>query len=238
MVYKIAVCDDNKIYHKYIEKCISTWEVKKGVSVKVVNYYSAEKFINEWEKNKDINLAILDIEMEEITGLELSKYIRKTDDEISIIFLTGYSEYVLEGYDVSALNYLLKPTTEEKIIETIDKAYDEWANENNEEEFLMVKSGKEIVKVKLDNIKYFIMFSHYLDIVTTNGTIKWKKKIGDLEKQMEEKGFVRCHRSYVVNTRYIKELKKDEVILLDNTTIPISISRLNNVRNVLLTLTV
>lgn len=238
MGYKIAICDDNKIYHEYIENCISIWKEKREVNTKVINYYSAEEFIADWENNKDINLAILDIEMGKITGLELANYIRENDSEIGIIFLTGYSEYALNGYDVNAINYLLKPTTEKKFVETINRAYDEWSNEDIEEEFLMVKSGREIVKVKLNDIKYFIMFSHYLDIITVTGTVKWKKKIGELEKQMENKGFIRCHRSYVVNTRYIKELRKDEIMLIDKTTIPISISRLQSVRNALLTLTV
>lgn len=233
-MFKIAVCDDQKIYHSLINRYLNKWAKEIGESVDITNFYSAEEFIFYWKEEVDYDLVILDIELGGMSGLDLAFHIRKLDKEINIIFFTGYSEFVFEGYDVNAINYLLKPINEEKFMKSLNIANEYRKASRSSEEVIVFKSGKDLLKIKLNDIKYFIMFSHYLDVVTVNGIFKWKKKIGDLEKEFKDKDFIRCHRSYIVNKKYISKINKDSIILFENISIPISSSRMKEVRKALI----
>ncbi len=233
-MFKIAVCDDQKIYHSLINQYILKWAKEIDDKVEITNFYSAEEFIFYWKEEVEYDLVILDIELKGMSGLDLAFHIRKIDKDINIIFFTGYSEFVFEGYDVNAINYLLKPINEEKLIKSLNIANEFRKASSSSDEVIVFKSGKDLLKIKLNDIKYFIMFSHYLDVVTINGTFKWKKKISDLEKEFKDKDFIRCHRSYIVNKKYITKVNKDSIILFENISIPISISRMKEVKKALL----
>ncbi|MCR1951302.1 LytTR family DNA-binding domain-containing protein [Clostridium sp. DSM 100503] len=229
-MYKIAVCDDEILHHELISNLLNIWRAKKDENIEIVYYQSAEEFLFYWEEGIELNIVLIDIKMRQMSGIELAKRIRSRDKVIDIVFCTADSSFVFEGYEVKAMDYLLKPLNYKRLENIMDKSYNKY-KDLKEEEYLVMDSKKKKLKININEIKYFIMFSHYIDVVTLNQTIKWKKKISELEEELKDKRFVRCHRSYIVNMDYVKIVKKSSLVLEDNTVIPISISRLDSVRN-------
>ena len=118
---KIAIVDDEIREQEIIAKYIGEWAEAKKELVEFFFFESSEGFLFSWEDVKDYALLALDIEMGEISGLELAKKIRSEDKRIPIIFVTGYDEYMQYGYDVSALHYLIKPVNKEKLFQALNK---------------------------------------------------------------------------------------------------------------------
>ena len=219
---KIAICEDSDIQYKILDKYLKSWALKNNITIHLVHYKSSEEFLFNLNENMDIDIIILDIQMKRMNGIELAKKIREKDEEIAIIFVTGVSEHISKGYSVGAINYLLKPLKEDELFESLDRAYRKIKQLKEKKESLKVVVDKQILKIKYSDIKYFVVYSHYIHIELLNKKVTYKKKISDLEEELPKAHFLRCHRSYIVNLHFIKSIEKESLTLDDNTIIPIS----------------
>ena len=109
MPVRIAVCDDSGADARMIAAMTREWADARDTAVRISSFSSAEAFLFQWEEEKDFDLLLLDIEMEKMDGVTLARRIRKENEAVQIVFITGYMEYIAEGYEVAALHYLLKP---------------------------------------------------------------------------------------------------------------------------------
>ncbi|MDE7285047.1 MAG: response regulator, partial [Lachnospiraceae bacterium] len=114
MNYKISVIDDNSADTEYVAALAGRWAESEGHSLRIFTFPSAEAFLFQYEEEQDFDILLLDIEMEEMTGVELAKKVRQGNDAVQIVFITGYPDFIAEGYEVSALHYLMKPVSYEK----------------------------------------------------------------------------------------------------------------------------
>ena len=122
MIYKIAICDDETIDTDYLCGLVEKWEAYAKHTVQIKTFVSAEEFLFHYEEDKVWHILLLDIEMGKINGVELAKKIRIKNKEVQIIFITGYNDYISDGYDVEALHYILKPVYKEKLYEVLSRA--------------------------------------------------------------------------------------------------------------------
>lgn len=122
MAYRAAICDDSAADCKYIRKLISEWAQERNITVNAEEFPSAESFLFRYAENKTFDLLLLDIEMDGMDGVTLAKRIRRENEAVQIIFITGYSDYIAEGYEVAALHYLMKPVNREKLFSVLDRA--------------------------------------------------------------------------------------------------------------------
>ena len=120
--YKIAVCDDSAADMEYIQTLVREWAGERCVQVK--GFPSAEAFLFQYEEEKDFDILLLDIEMAEMDGVSLARRIRRDNTGVQIVFITGYSDYIADGYDVEALHYLLKPVKKEQFFQVLDRDND------------------------------------------------------------------------------------------------------------------
>ena len=187
---RIAICDDQYNDYQLILEYINLWAREQDIKVNVEYFSSGEEFMFDWPEEKNFDIAFLDIEMNKITGMEIARYIRDIDETMIIIFATGYHDYVFEGYDVRALNYLLKPIDKEKCLNVLNESL-KYIEVNDKNDYYMLKSSKGCKRIKFDNIEYMIMFSHYIDIITNTETIKYKIKISEIERELPYPLFVR-----------------------------------------------
>ena len=111
----IAICDDEQAEIDYLSTLVNQWASRKGVAIQLNEFPSAESFLFAYE-GQHTDILLLDIEMGGMDGVTLAKKIRLMNKEVQIIFVTGYMEYIADGYDVEALHYLLKPVSEEKLV--------------------------------------------------------------------------------------------------------------------------
>lgn len=224
-IVNIAICDDEKLQIELLKKYVEAWAKKFNIKVKIEAFYSAESFEFNWSMDKKYDILLLDIQMSGINGIELAHRIRKNDKLLNIIFITAISDYIGQGYDLDAINYLIKPIKEEKLYECLNKALDKITIE---EKSVLIESDGEIIRLKQDDIIYIEAFSHYVDIVTTEYKYTIRKNIGLIEKELEENPFVRCHRSYIVGLKHIKKIGKDNLELDNGHMVPVSRRQLAN----------
>ena len=122
MRYKIGICDDNSIDRDYLSSVVTEWAAGREHTVQAETFPSAEAFLFHYANEKDYDILLLDIEMKDMNGIELAKRIRLNNAWVQIVFITGYPDFISEGYEVSALHYLMKPAKKEKLFQVLDKA--------------------------------------------------------------------------------------------------------------------
>jgi len=218
---RIAVCDDEMVQVQGNVDLIKKWSNKNHLVVNVDTYTSAEEFLFRWAEGHLYDLALFDIKMKDMTGMELAERIRKKDQEMQIIFVTGIVDHVFKGYDVSALNYLVKPYTEKSLFQTLDKAYSIF--EKKKFCALMVLQEGQMIRVPFHEIVYMEIRGHYFEIHTvTMGEYKAKRKMDEMLSLLDKYLFIRCHRSYIINMIHVNKISRQDAILKDGKRIPVS----------------
>lgn len=218
MEIRIAICDDEADQAQYIKTLVDKWAENNDIIAAVTMFGSAENFKAEWNAKKSFNILLLDIQMDGQNGIELAKEIRKSDTMTAIVFITGFVDFMSEGYDVSALHYLMKPVKEEKLSEVLDKALSRLRKISRIITF--PKTGGDI-KIKADDIIYAEVLSHKVILYLVNNSEEFLMRISDMEKLLGG-DFFKCHRSYIVSMKYVRRVTKTDLILTDGRAIPLS----------------
>ena len=216
MRYKIAICDDCDVDRQYILNMVTLWGEISGHIVHIDTFSSAENFLFHYAEESDYDILLLDIEMGEMDGVTMAKKLRKENDTVQIVFITGYSDYILEGYEVAALHYLMKPVKTEKLCAVLDRAAQKLAKN---EKVLNFEVAGEMIRVPIYQIRYADVFGNYVTIHASSD-VTVKMTLSELEKQLDER-FYRAGRSCIVNLSQISRVTKAEIKLSDGTAIPL-----------------
>ena len=214
MKYKIAICDDSDADREYVLNMVNRWAAGAGYVVHTDTFNSAENFLFHYAEESDYDMLLLDIEMGAMDGVAMAKQLRQSNDTVQIVFITGYFDYISEGYEVAALHYLMKPVKEEKLCSVLDRAAEKLVKN---EKVLTFEIGGEMVRVPIYQIRY--VFGNYVTIHALTDTTM-KMTLGELEKQLDER-FYRVGRSTIVNLTQISRVTKTEIKLADGTAIPL-----------------
>lgn len=218
MRYKIAVCDDEPQQIQYLTALVENWAEQSGRMVDIRPFFSAEEFLFHYEDEKDYEILLLDIGMGNTSGVELAKRIRQENDAVQIVFITGYPDFIAEGYEVGALHYLLKPVGGEKLSQVLDRAAGNLRKKGNA---ILLRAAKEVQRIPVDHIVYVEVLSHKLMIHTIHSEFETKLSIARMEEMLGE-GFVRCHRSYLAGISFIDRITKNSVVFDDGREIPLA----------------
>jgi len=166
-------------------------------------------------KRGDIDLIFLDIQMPDLKGTDFAKLV---DTKTKIIFTTAYSEYALEGFELNALDYLLKPITFERFLTAVNKL--RFDSSLAPQTTIIVKSGYDLHKINLEEITYIESDSEYVIFYTGNKKVMSNQSLKFLERTLP-KNFMRVHRSFIVNKNKVTGLKSRD-LLLSEIRIPVS----------------
>ena len=213
---RIAICDDEKHMADHIKEMVSDFFHKKNREISIRTFLSGEDLLSH---DGQIDILFLDIEMEPegMNGIELAAKLRENDSSIQLVFVTGYMDYIADGYDVEALHYLLKPVTEEKLGSVLARALAR-VKAREKELFLQTTDGS--VRVLSSEIRYLEVQRNYVTIhAAEEYTVK--RTLGDLEKELDE-SFFRTGRSFIVNLRFVRKITKTQVFLKDGAQVPLS----------------
>ena len=216
MPYRIAICDDNTADAGYVAKLLHAWAEKSGHLLQIEEFPSAEAFFFRYEEEKSFDVLLLDIEMGGMDGVTMAKRMRRDNETVQIVFITGYSEYIAEGYEVAALHYLMKPLRPEKLCEVMDRA---WEKRQQNERCLNLELPGEMVRIPFYEIRFLEVRQNY---VTVHGKQAYtvKRPLREFEAELDER-FHRIGRSLLVNLSYVRRVTKPEVILSDGTALPL-----------------
>ena len=118
----IAICDDNPADAAYVQHLLTQWAEARGADCQVELFSSAERFLFRYDEDRSFDILLLDVEMGGMDGVTMARRVRRDNQSVQIVFITGYSDYIAEGYDVAALHYLMKPVSREKLFSVLDRA--------------------------------------------------------------------------------------------------------------------
>ena len=214
MAYRVAIVDDSRQDADYVQHFLNAWAQERQVEVQGERFSSAENFLFQYAEEKAWDMLLLDIEMVGMDGVELAKRLRRENETVQIVFITGYSDYIAEGYEVAALHYLVKPVRKEKLFSVLDRAAQKI---QKNEKVLHFEIGGEMVRIPVYQIRYADVMGNYVTIhALTDYTVKMP--LGELEKQLDDR-FYRVGRSAIVNLTQISRVTKTEIKLTDGTAI-------------------
>lgn len=218
---RIVICEDNLTQAEYLETLAHEWGIKNKENIKTTKFPSAEAFLFELEDIPAPDIIFLDIQMGDMNGMELARRLREKSMSSAIIFITALKEYVFEGYGVDAVDYLLKPVNKNKLFSSLDKIVKTMKDQTN---YILIGGNR----VRINDIRYIESQAHYINIITDEAGYHIKKAIGQFQKELDSPIFIQCHRSFIVNLMYVKRITKTDVVLEDNTAVPLSRSCYKN----------
>jgi len=168
-------------------------------------------------RENKIDLVFLDINMPEISGISFAKSINKN---IKIIFTTAYRDYAVEGFELQAVDYLLKPISFDRLLKAVNNYYEKYTNEKNHEvgavdinDFMFVRADRRMIKIDFDTIIYIESYSDYLKIHLETETIVTRQTISAIEAKLPSNQFLRIHRSYIIALKNITSFSNEEIVV-------------------------
>lgn len=203
----VCICDDEKIQRSELKSIISTQLELKGIDFSIHECENGESLeLMLIKDNNYFHIIFLDVEMDGINGVETARKIRELNDKVVIIFITGFSDYVFDGYEVKALNYILKPYKKEKIVDVLFQALKQV--ENIQHDFFIVQLNSNSYKISLRNIIYFVSDKRKIKVITKENTYEFYAKLDDIEKEMPSY-YVRIHNRYLVNLNFVGAIENN-----------------------------
>ena len=197
---RIGICDDEK----NIRELISNKIKKEYPNSEIVFFKSGEELLLE---SKDIDILLLDIQMPGRNGIEIARELRKKNKKTILIFVTAMKDYVFEAFDVNAFNYIVKPFNDNRFMDVLNKAINEYNSLGETEQktnYVIVSNRGMHTKVKIDEIIYAEVFNRKVVIHKIDEEIEYYGKMSELEALVGE-SFFRSHRAYLINFKYVEK---------------------------------
>lgn len=204
----IAVCDDEVMECSKIAAKIREILEEMNVSCTIRQFYSGRELL---QSSENFDMIFLDIIMGDLDGMKTAQLIRKKAYDKLLVFISASRDYVFDAYDVEAFQYLLKPIEDKKLKKVLEKAVRKTVEHS--QAFLIVSRDRQKKKIFLDDIYYFEIRGRMIDAHGTGGIFSYYEQIGLLERELQGKGFFRCHKSYLVNLKYVDVYNRQELVL-------------------------
>lgn len=218
----VAICDDDRVLLENLYREVTHWAEERELICTVEVFAAADAFLFAWEEKKDIEILLLDIEMPGMDGMELAKRLRQRGERISIIFVTGNPDFALEGYDLEAVSYLVKPVKRDRLRAALDRAE---SSTGSREALLVSVSAGEVEKVYVSDLCLLESRDHETVLSMRDGrNIVCKEPLRQLEQELKGKqeAFFRPHRSYLVNLGFVERITRRDVQMENGELIPIA----------------
>lgn len=215
---KIAICDDDIMQLNHITQLIEDYDAI--LDHDLYRYNSGEHLLDAYRMGERFDSVFLDIRMGHLSGVDTLKRLRRFDEHVKVIFVTSLIEYAVEGYAYNIFDFLLKPITKERFFKVFHRL---------KKSLETLKSQRYIVETRFEKIVLFYEEVFYLEsqnrkliVHTAQSSYEHYRKISEDEDLLVEKGFMRCHRSYLVNIQHVKRVQNNELMMKNGALIPIS----------------
>lgn len=217
---RIALVEDDRNYIEILKSFLKKYEKESNQKLKISIFTDGEDIVTEYKADYDI--ILMDIEMMFMDGMTAAEKIRALDSEVVIIFITNMPQYVMDGYKVDALDYVLKPLTYFALSQRIDRALSRLKHRTKQFIMITLKGGMQ--KLDVSRIKYIEVQNHDSIIYTRDGSFTTKETLSNLEKSIGSTRFFRCNKCYLVNLEYVDGIQNYDIII-GNDTIQVSRAR-------------
>lgn len=228
----VAVCDDLQSDRQKISDYIKDYCSKEDYCINVHTFECGEALIEHYtDGHTFFDIVFLDIYMKGKNGITTAKQIRNYDSDCKIVFTTSSNEHALESFEVFPYNYLTKPIPKDAFENTLKKAIT--SIDKEKQKSLSIKIGSTIQTVQYKDILFIESTAKTLNLhIAKNKIMSFYFKLDDLEKQMNDKRFLRCHKSFLVNMDYVSSLENSSFKLADNTQISVTQRNFANIKKI------
>lgn len=226
----IYLCDDNVTILKKYRRLLTQIGAQEALTVNIVEFSSGEQLLFHLEETSQYpDLIYLDILMDGDNGLEIAGKLRNMGCHSEIIFLTSNPEYVFDSFDSSPAHYLLKDSvTDQRFSEVFLKIAA--AVQTKSASFFSCSNSSSQMQIKINDIFYFEIRNRIVTVHFNQETFDFYSRMEDVETQLKAQSFIRIHRSYLVNTKYIRQISPHFAVLANGEQLPIGITYAKQVK--------
>lgn len=216
---QIILCDDDLKFLEALRCELERIFCKLHVRASIMPFGSFCEMGEQVLSSCDMAFLDIDYETEEHTGIDIARALRRLNGNALVFFVTNFIEYAPAGYEVQAFRYILKRDVGEVLERYIMQAMEQLAEDR---EYLRLRDREETVELPLDEIAYLEVIDHSVSVHTGNGVHTLSATLSGLEQQLENRGFLRIHKSYLVNMRFIRKFRSRECLLSDGSSLAVS----------------
>lgn len=219
---KVIICDDNEVFLKYISKKIHEIAMNNNLNVNIKTYLSGKSMLFDLEDHiHSVDILFIDVLMDDMTGIDVSKKMREYGSNAQIIFITSVKSHVFEALDVMPLHYLIKSEIDDRVIESILMKAVTLSNKYKKSMFLY-KVGHSKKTIKCEDIVFFEINNRVVTMHCSDKTEEvFYSTMDNLENGLDKSEFIRIHRSYIVNITKVASINSKNVICRDGTILPV-----------------
>ena len=219
-MFRIAICEDEKVILDFETSLVKDWAAASGCPLELDTYISSEQFLFESEDKAPYDLLIFDIQMKNMNGMELAKTLRRRGCDAVIIFITGVPDYAIEGYEVGAVRYILKPVKAEVLNGLLDNVWKE--RKKKADDYFVLGQGSDLEKISFDKIIYIEARGHYVFMKGLDFEREWKAGFAETTATFDEKRFFCLRRGLLVNLAHVAHITRTDCILDGGETLPVA----------------
>ena len=217
ILLQIAIVEDNPEDARQLISLLQQYGQERHCAFRITRFSDGMSFLDEYQGKWDI--VMMDVEMPHMDGMSAAKRLRQVDERVCLIFITNLAQYAITGYEVNAMDYLLKPLAYFPFSRRLDRAIHNcrlW-----KERSIGVETQSGLVRLPLGEIWYVESEKHYLIFHTQSGDVRSRNTLRMLQKELPEESFQRAHASYLVNLAHVERIERQQV-LVHGTWLPVS----------------
>ncbi|BDC93590.1 LytTR family DNA-binding domain-containing protein [Treponema bryantii] len=217
---RIAICEDEKVVLDFESSLVTQWAAGAGCPLELDTYISAEQFLFESEDKAPYDVLIFDIQMKNMNGMELAKKLRARGCDAVIIFITGVPDYAIEGYEVGAVRYILKPVKAEVLNALLDTVRAE--RQKKAEDYFVLGQGADVERISFDKIIYIEARGHYVYLKGKGFEREWKASFSETSTAFDGRCFFCLRRGLLVNLSHVARITRTDCVLDNEEVLPVA----------------
>lgn len=219
-MFRIAICEDESHHLAVLKRMITKWSDRGTTRISIETYQDVDSMRQDIDMGDRFDICFFDVEVKDKNGLDLAHYIRKVDKRVLYVFVTNHQEYAMQAFSADTFRFMTKPIAESECMEVLYAAKEK-LNHRDQDVFI-VHAEDMTFRIPKADILYFECQRHYLTMVTTYDTFRFRGSLKGLESDFKEPRFFSCHRSFIVNLEHVYCIHPNDVILTNKQSIPIS----------------